>query len=716
MLPRSALARTSSAFGSVLARRTILASRIAARPAAPIAALRRPDSSMTLQSLLLSRGYSAQAQEVSEADLPESTAEADAEAAEHDAAQNVNDPLRALRGRIEHNTLKALTGKPFHFTKLSEVQEKVFALMPQLAGGKLRSAAKEAAEQAGTLEKELAVPQREDLLVKARTGTGKTVAFLTPAIDARISKLHELSTSVQPDGTIPDKHAQGRIYRELSLNTIGTLVISPTRELATQIANEAAKLITYHKEMKVVLLVGGESRPLQLKHMRGRKDIVVATPGRLKDLLGEESVARAAAETDLLILDEADLLLDMGFSEDLKTITRALPDKRQTFLFSATVSKQIAAVAKQSLKPNHRLIDCVPEDETNTHSHIPQHYTVLPSAADQVPHILRLIAHDQLVNRHSKVILFCNTTKHTMFLSTLLRELSHTLPMNTAVHEIHSGRDQRQRSRTSESFRRESRPSVLVTSDVSARGVDYPSVTRVIQVGIPSSAEQYVHRVGRTGRGSHTGGRGDLVLLPFEAPFVRQLSEVPIQAVETSALTAELEQLAASSPQVLRNVQNIPEAAANVLPSLDDMAVTEVFNSMLGYYSIQTKQYNISLTAALEGLKLWTTESAGLVEAPATSQSFLEKIGMGGGGGGGGGYRQRSGFGGGRSGGFGGGRDGGYGGGRGGGYGGGRGGGFDGGYRGRSNGDFGGSRSGGFGGGRSGGFGGSRGGDRNGGW
>ncbi|WRT64816.1 uncharacterized protein IL334_001752 [Kwoniella shivajii] len=738
MLPRSAaLSRASMALGSSISRRTILASRTFLR-STPIVTS-RIDRSLSLQAVLASRGYSAAAQPKNEDDFfvaddaspsppstsvsastsssarssnPSTTASTEDDgffaSSLTEASSTSNStpssspssessktgpaveivPFETLKGKINHDTLKALTFKPFQLKAMSEVQKRVLGLMPALGGGKLRGPARE--DDQAESEDEGIQPnigkEREDLLVKAKTGTGKTIAFLVPAIDARINKINELVKTPYPDGSLPDRAAQGRNERAITRSHVGTLVISPTRELATQIANEALKLCTWHKEMQVRLLVGGESRHRQLKDWkRGRKDIVVATPGRLKDLLTEDEVKSAMEFTDTLILDEADTLLDMGFSQDLNHIISHLPKERQTFLFSATVSKEIAAIARKSLKQGHKVIDCVPKNESNVHLHIPQHFTVVPSAADQIPHILRLIAHDQLLNPNSKIIIFLNTTKHTMLTATLVRELKFSLPKDLSVYEIHSRLDQNQRSRASERFRRDSKPSILVTSDVSARGVDYPGVTRVIQVGMPASAEQYIHRVGRTGRGGKEGGRGDLVLLPFEAGFIQQLNKIPIKSVPTRDLSAEVHGLATEQDESYATKLNgLNDAITNLMPSLDSEAIEEVFTSMIGFYMGKSDQLRCDPQDVLQGLKDWSVEAAGLPEPPYLSPGFLQKLGLGGGGG-----NRRSGFGG---------RGGG--GGRGG-FGGrsGGGGGF-----GRSSGSSGGGGSGGFGGGSRGGY------------
>ena len=370
-----------------------------------------------------------------------------------------------------------------------------------------------------------------------------------------------------------------------------------------------------------------------------------------------------------LVLDEADTLLDMGFTNDLNFILSHLPKDRQTLLFSATVSPAIKKIARSSLEKDHLFMDCVPENESNVHEHIPQYHTVLPSAADQIPHVLRLLAHDQLKNpKGSKSIVFLPTLKLTQLFATFVRELSEALPYGkrTSVYEIHSKLDQDKRSRASDRFRNDTSPaSVLVTSDVSARGVDYPGVTRVIQVGIPGSGEQYIHRVGRTGRGGKEGGRGDLVLLPWESRFLEDLSEVPIHPQRPDNLQQELVDLSAawdanlpeiSAPPSFGNrprqspgraqpygerLEKIPEYITELLSGVDSEAIYSTFSSMLGYYIGKQDVIKVSHQSILSGLTNWAVQAGGLEQPPSVSQSMLAKLGFkserprfGGGGGG----------------------------------------------------------------------------------
>jgi ATP-dependent RNA helicase MSS116, mitochondrial len=459
--------------------------------------------------------------------------------------------------------------------------------------------------------------------------------------------------------------------------------------------------MTHHKEYEVQLLVGGESRRNQLRNWsRGRLDVVVATPGRLRDLLedstsdgdmvraglGATQLVRQSLAPHLLayleltnelaseqlVLDEADTLLDMGFSADLNFILEKLPKARQTFLFSATVSPAIRDIAKKSLDRNHGVIDCVPANESNTHMHIPQYATVLPSAKDQLPHVLRLLAHDQLTNPGaSKAIVFLPTTKLTQLYATFLRELVSSLPMGrrTHIYEIHSKLDQRRRSRSSDSFRQDqSGASILVTSDVSARGVDYPGVTRVIQVNIPGTAEQYIHRVGRTGRGGSLTGRGDLVLLPWEGQWMKELRKVPIQETSVEKIAEDVEAMAAefdedpSAYAVARGLSpmkdhqsmrkpargaftgkpalpvtipafaprnaTMPQAVEDLVTTLDPEAVHDVFSSSLGYYVSKVDSLGMSSMSVVKALQNWAVEAGGLAEAPYVSPSFLAKLGV----------------------------------------------------------------------------------------
>ncbi|KAJ7868608.1 P-loop containing nucleoside triphosphate hydrolase protein [Mycena olivaceomarginata] len=564
---------------------------------------------------------------------PEHAAEADIP----QAAARTGPAFSELRGKITKETLDAITVKPFRLQNMSPVQAEVLPMLPGLAE---------------PFTPENSETHVRDLLVRAKTGTGKTLAFLVPAIEARVKSIQDYLAGDTDSGN--PMHAKQRFARR----TVGALIISPTRELATQIANEALRLTHNHTDFEVRLFTGGTSKRMQMRDwMKGRKDIVVSTPGRLRDLLESEPDVRSAiAETSTLILDEADTLLDMGFREDIEEIKKFIPPtpQRQTLLFSATVSKEIQQIARSTLAKNHKYINCVSADTSPVHAHVDQYHTILPSAAAQLPHILRLIAHDQLVNAgRSKVVLFLPTTKMTQLTATLVSALAgDAMPAgkNTRVFEIHSKRTMEQRTKVSDMFRNaKGGATVLVTTDVSARGVDYPGVTRVIQVGIPGGREQYIHRVGRTGRAGGAG-RGDLVLLPWEIGFVTwQLTDVPLRPLAVNELSEQVETLAARCDEdkaaffhkakspVLDQLFPVPVApvmsgiehsVGKLLGRLDEEAVRETFMSLLGYYISKSPELRVQKQIIVQGCQDWTTGACGLSAPPYVSASFLQKLGM----------------------------------------------------------------------------------------
>ena len=376
----------------------------------------------------------------------------------------------------------------------------------------------------------------------------------------------------------------------------------------------------------------------------------------------------------------------MGFRSDIESLLLDLPAERQTFLFSATVSPAIRTIARQALDRKHAFIDCVASDDSPVHAHIPQFRTTLESGKDQIPHVLRLIAQDQLLNPgRSKVMLFCNTKRGTIMMAEVMKGMRRYLPdQRTNLIELHADINQNSRRRRSDMFREsDSGSTVLITSDVSARGVDYPNVTRVIQVGVPASGDQYVHRVGRTGRGSNTSGRGDLVLLPFEEAWPQwcigevALKDCPVDTVreDVTRLAAEydadprgysvangmpigqpirqkpnprdrftrdkvgfvrerLGPIQAFPPGVTTRMEQLEEAVTEDITRFDPQMLEETFTSSLGYYISNTENLKMDKMDILESCKQWYT-SAFAAEPPHMSEGFMKKLGIIGGGRGG---------------------------------------------------------------------------------
>ncbi|CAG8706513.1 7480_t:CDS:2, partial [Acaulospora morrowiae] len=345
---------------------------------------------------------------------------------------------------------------------------------------------------------------------------------------------------------------------------VSIMILSPTRELAQQIAAEAERLTRFY-EYRVHCLVGGEKKDVQIrKLMRHRVDIIVGTPGRVEDLL--ESIPhfrRQCGEIKTLILDEADQLLDMGFREDIERIINYYPKERQTFLFSATVSSQIRQIAKFALKPDYTFIDTVDPNDVNTNHQIEQLYSITPYD-NQLPVMRKIINDHRKLHRNGKIMMFLPTRMATMLYADLIRNLDEM-----DIFELHSGKNQEMRTKISNRFRNSRRESILVTSDVSARGVDYPGVTMVLQVGAPSSREQYIHRIGRTGRAGKEG-TGVLLLSPFERGFMRHIEDLPLKPIEG----IDNDMRGDNDPRIRRAIE-----------MLDVSGIKSACMAALGYYS-----------------------------------------------------------------------------------------------------------------------------------
>ncbi|XWS46206.1 hypothetical protein CRYUN_Cryun14cG0044800 [Craigia yunnanensis] len=301
-----------------------------------------------------------------------------------------------------------------------------------------------------------AILKGNDVLAKARTGTGKTVAFLLPSIEI-VSKLPHTD-------------------RDVKRPPIHVLIMCPTRELANQAASEAKTLLKYHPSIGVQVVIGGTRLALEQKHLQANPcQILVATPGRLKDHI--ENTAGFATRlmgVKVLVLDEADRLLAMGFRKDIERIITSVPKQRQTLLFSATVPQEVHQICHIALRRDHEFINTVREGTEETHSQVRQMHMVAP--LDKHFSLLYVLLKEHIADDVDyKVLVFCTTAMVTRLVADILREL------NLNVREIHSRKSQSYRTKVSDEFRK-SKGLILVTSDVSARGVDYPDVTLVIQV------------------------------------------------------------------------------------------------------------------------------------------------------------------------------------------------------------------------------------------
>ncbi|PWA67962.1 DNA/RNA helicase, DEAD/DEAH box type, N-terminal [Artemisia annua] len=380
----------------------------------------------------------------------------------------------------------------------------------------------------------------KDALVKAKTGTGKSAAFLLPAIE-----------------TVLKASASNAAKR---ISPICVLILCPTRELASQIAAEANVLLKYHEGIGVQTLVGGTRFKVDQQRLETELcQIIVATPGRLLDHIENKSGFSARLmKLKMLILDEADHLLDLGFRKDMEKIVDCLPRQRQSLLFTSTLPKEVRRVSQLVLKREHAYINTVglgPE----THDKVNQSLLIAPH--EQHFQIVHHLLKDHIAQVPDyKVILFCTTAMMTSLMYSLFRE------MRMNVREIHSRKPPLYRTRVSEEFK-EAKKLILVTSDVSARGMNYPDVSLVIQVGVPTDREQYINRLGRTGR-EGKGGEGILLLAPWEEYFLQEIKDLPIHKLSSPHLDPDMK-------------VKVEKSMAKIDPSVKEAA----YHAWLGYYN-----------------------------------------------------------------------------------------------------------------------------------
>lgn len=313
---------------------------------------------------------------------------------------------------------------------------------------------------------EQAIPEvlkGRDILGTAQTGTGKTGAFGIPLIVHLIANPHSTA-----------------------------LVMTPTRELAMQVHTQVRAFLPEGSSVKSALLIGGEAMFKQLKALQMKPRLIIGTPGRINDHLERDTLS--LAKTDFLVLDEADRMLDMGFGVQLEAIAQYLPEKRQTLMFSATVPGNIMKLAKNYLN-----------DPVRVEAHTPN--VAAPKIKQELLHVNDDSKHDELSKllgaRSGQIIVFVKT-KHGA--DRLARRLDRE---NHSAEAIHGDLRQGQRDRVIRDFRK-NETRILVATDVAARGLDIPNLETVINFDLPQNPEDYIHRIGRTGR---NGAEGEAICL-----------------------------------------------------------------------------------------------------------------------------------------------------------------------------------------------------------
>ena len=317
-----------------------------------------------------------------------------------------------------------------------------------------------------------AAMEGKDLLVSSQTGSGKTAAFLLPTLNGLAGE----------ESVVPFKE------RMKAVTQPNILVISPTRELAQQVCQDAIAFVRHMKGVRVAAIMGGMPFAKQIQQLKGAQ-VVVATPGRLLDLVNRRQIK--LDKVDALIVDEADRMLDLGFSEDLEAISDLAANRKQTLMFSATFAPRIINLAERMMNDPVR-IAIETGHSTNTDVSQTLHWT------DGFEHKKKLLTHWLSGEDVDQAVVFASTQEDTDMLAEELAEAG------LSVVALHGAMPQTVRNRRLRSIR-EGRAKILVATDVAARGLDVPTISHVINFGLPMKNEDYVHRIGRTGRAGRTG-------------------------------------------------------------------------------------------------------------------------------------------------------------------------------------------------------------------
>lgn len=304
-----------------------------------------------------------------------------------------------------------------------------------------------------------AIIEGKDVVGLANTGTGKTAAFLLPILN------HQSGITMRP----------------------GVIIIAPTRELAQQI-DEQFRDFSNGLGLYSALVVGGMPIERQIRDLKRRPHFIIGTPGRIKDLIGRKIITLHNINT--VVLDEADRMLDMGFLPDIKNIVSMAPADRQTLLFSATITPEISRIIQEFTRD----AITIHARTSETNEHIEQDIVEYRDRAHKIELLTSMLSHTD----YDKVLVFGETKFGVQRLSDYLED--NGIPSVA----IHGNKNQSQRSRALKQFK-DGRVKVLVATDVAARGLDIPNVSHVINFDTPQTYEDYVHRIGRTGRAGATG-------------------------------------------------------------------------------------------------------------------------------------------------------------------------------------------------------------------
>jgi len=439
-----------------------------------------------------------------------------------------------------------------------------------------------------------AVREKRDVVGLAPTGSGKTLAFVLSALQ-RIVDQDQLQTA--EEGTTTATATTDNI------DGIRVLILCPTRELVDQIGEEVEMVLQNYPEKRSSTMYGGRRKYEDIIDWK-RDGIVptflIGTPGRILDHLesstpitSDRSFPNLVSHVDVLVLDEFDRLLEMGFRDSIDKIGSFLPEprQRQTLVFSATMTARSQEAIHSLVRPNFKLVDCRGQNEnddddaatTQTETPTIDQSFVILGQDRWVWSTVKILLH-LMKAPHHKLLVFFSTKASTSFFANLFN-----LSLGRHVLEMHSDLMQNERQVISERFRAAKRI-VMFTSDVSSRGMDYPNVSHVIQVGVPPGRETYIHRIGRTGRAGKEG-IGILLLADLETVFLETLSDLdltpnePLQKLENQHRrhNPTLEEIRMGVTSMIRSGQaDELQAHANAM-----------YRSLLGFYMIELRGLGI---------------------------------------------------------------------------------------------------------------------------
>jgi len=473
-------------------------------------------------------------------------------------------PWASMKGKMPERLLKGLEVMGYEF--MTPVQGKVLTELPNFSS---------------------------DCLVQAKTGTGKTIAFLAPSLSSLL--------------------AQQSVPR----GQVAILIMSPTRELALQIAAEAERLTAQlQPRLEVHTAYGGTSKDRDLKKfLNGDPKIVVATPGRLNDYLSDDYVAEKFSNIRTLVLDEADQMLEAGFLVAINQILGRLPPKHkaqwQGMCFSATMPQKIQSVLPRILKAGHTHLSTIDPNETPTIDRVLQHSVVVPASADTYTALWAILQKEyQASPDNYKVIVFGTTANGVALMHAVFTNL---LAGSSAmqVFQLQSRLSQANRTRTTNEFKL-APAGIMFASDVIGRGMDFPNVSLVVQVGIPSSGDQYVHRVGRTARAGNEG-RAIILLTQRESFFLKVNRQLPISPYPHA--------------DILTSAQAQAQEVQSAFENVDELTKAKAYQAWLGFHKTFTKQLQLN-NDGLVGQANEYAAAMGCPEPPMIDKKVVGKMGL----------------------------------------------------------------------------------------